>query len=117
MDSKAKDKYIVSWNYRQLLQKYDLDDYGLWHVKGEDPNCDLHGPHYQPSLGYFEGRLGDIIDMAVEMERFWQWGAGGDFELIKISKPDEVWERTKLEKQKRDLLEQIADIDRQLSEL
>lgn len=36
----------------------DLDKYGVYHIKGEDPNC--------ADLGYLEGPLWAVINEAVE---------------------------------------------------
>lgn len=62
--------------------KYPLSTYGVWHVRGEDPNCDMGGAHHQPSLGYFEGTLEQVLRHAVMLPGFWQWGGGGDATLV-----------------------------------
>jgi len=77
-------RYLTTYSGKQLIPQ--LKKVGTWHVKGEDPNCDFGGPHYQPSLGYYEGKLEDVIRMAVELPKFWQWGGGGSIELISVSK-------------------------------
>ncbi len=76
------EQYInVSYSGRQLANQ--LDEYGTWQVYGEDPNPDFGGSHHQPFIGYFEGRLRDIVQYVTEMEpRFWSWGAGGDFKKV-----------------------------------
>lgn len=78
-------------NYERYLDTYAgkhldhrLDKFGTWKVLGEDPNCDFGGPHHEPYLATIEGRLGDVIRRAVDMNRFWTWGAGGRFVLIKV---------------------------------
>jgi hypothetical protein len=53
-------------------------EYGVWQVKGEDPNCDYGGHHHQPSLGYFEGTFLDVCEHALTLSNFFTWGAGGD---------------------------------------
>ena len=63
--------------------KHSPDDYGVWQVKGEDPNCDMGGFHSQPSLGYFEGTFKDVCEHALTLHEFFQWGGGGD--VIKAS--------------------------------
>lgn len=67
-----------------LLKKHKLDEVGTWEVRGEDSNCDIGGSHHQPLLGYFEGKLEDVIKHAVHLSGFWQWGGGGD--IIKLEK-------------------------------
>jgi hypothetical protein len=91
-----------------------LNEYGVWRVTGGDPNCDLGGNHYSPFLGNFEGVLRDVIEHAVTLPKFWTWGAGGDFELIKVVKIDK---NTNLLRQKKvDLQKQLAEIEKKLNE-
>lgn len=76
--SKNYKKYTEStYSGKRLLEQHALDEQGLWHIHGEDPNCDFGGSHHQPDLGIVEGRLGDVIAYAVELPNFWNWGAGG----------------------------------------
>jgi len=71
-------KYIQNlYSGRELLKKHNLTEYGTWHIKGEDPNCDWGGSHHEPDLGYFTGTLEDCIKYAIELPNFWTWGAGG----------------------------------------
>jgi hypothetical protein len=108
----------VSYAGRQLLQKHSLDEVGIWKIKGEDPNCDLGGHHYQPELGIVEGTLRDVIMYGVSLPSFWQWGAGGDFELVGRSIPqidaNSVAVRQELEAEEARLAEQLAEVRRQL---
>jgi hypothetical protein len=80
-------KYLDTYSGRRLLEKYTLEQEGIWEIRGEDPNCDLGGAHHQPKLGIVQGRLQDIIMFGANLDRFWQWGAGGDFEFIGESIP------------------------------
>lgn len=64
------------------MEQHKLDEYGVWEVLGEDPNCDLCGSHHQPLLGYFEGKLEDVIINAVNINGFWQWGGGGNINKV-----------------------------------
>ena len=75
----AVERYLKTYAGQKLASRYSMDQEGVWRVLGEDPNCDLGGYHYQPDLGTFEGKLGDIIAYAVTLPGFWQWGSGGDF--------------------------------------
>ncbi len=112
------DDYLKTYAGRTLLEKHSLDQVGTWQVRGEDPNCDMGGAHYMPELGVYEGRLRDIIEMAVELPRFWQWGAGGSFELISIKKVDA--DTAKRQRQLREELKALdarrAEINRELGE-
>jgi len=78
----AYDRYMQTYSGKQLLEKYPLSQEGTWQIRGEDPNCDLGGHHYQPDLGLVQGKLQDIIEYAVDLNGFWQWGSGGDIKLI-----------------------------------
>lgn len=66
--------------------KHPINMKGTWLVKGEDPNCDLRGHHYQPNLGYYEGTLEQVMRKAVMLPGFWSWGSGGDIELVSATK-------------------------------
>ena len=80
--NRAVDKFLDSYNGRELLKKYNLEDYGLWTVRGEDPNCDLGGTHHMPLVGHYEGVLEDVIKEAVQEYNFWTWGGGGDIKPL-----------------------------------
>lgn len=80
------DDFMKTYYGRKLLEEHTLNDYSVWRVSGEDPNCDISGPHHNPYLGTYEGRLGDVIAIAVELPDFWTWGGGGKIEKIKIKK-------------------------------
>ena len=69
------DKYLHTYNGKNL--KYGMEEEGLWQVFGEDPNCDLGGPHHEPELGFFSGKFKDVLAMAVSLPAFWSWGGGG----------------------------------------
>lgn len=113
------DKFFHSYNGKELLKKYTLSDIGVWCVKGEDPNCDLGGPHYQPILGYFTGSLASVIDEAVELPGFWQWGYGGDISAVEIkqSNPDTSKRRKELQYQITELNKKLSDAKSQLEKL
>ena len=117
MKDKFKQYTEVSYSGRKLLEEYSLDTVGTWQVRGEDANCDMGGSHYMPVLGVFDGRLEDVIRYAVELPSFWQWGGGGDFQLISV-KPitaASVNNRNKLLNEKKELEARIAKIEKELS--
>lgn len=69
-------------NLEELLKpkygdSYLPGEYGVWQVKGEDPNCDMGGHHHEPSLGYFEGTFKDVCEHALTLNGFFSWGGGG----------------------------------------
>ena len=106
------DKYLKTYSGIELLKKWNLDQVGVWHVRGEDPNCDMGGSHYQPSIGYFEGALGEILEFGIDLPGFWQWGAGGKFEHINVQKVDskEFKRQQTLREEKRKLEQRLAEI-------
>lgn len=94
-DEKTNEKvkqYLGRNSGQELLKKHSLDEEGTWEVRGEDPNCDFGGYHHMPSLGFYKGKLEDVIKVAVNLPRFWQWGAGGD---IKKKEDDMIVDLTK----------------------
>lgn len=70
-------RFSKTYSGGELLSKYSLDEEGTWEVRGEDPNCDFGGYHHEPFLGYYKGKLRDVIELAVELPGFWSWGSGG----------------------------------------
>ena len=78
MKNDSYTRYIESHNGKKLLREHKLDEYGRWDIYGEDSNCDFGGSHHVPFLVTLEGKLEDVIRYAVQMERFWIWGGGGD---------------------------------------
>lgn len=94
-------------------------EFGIWVVKGEDPNCDMQGIHIKPILGYFEGCLQNVIDMAVILPRFFSWGAGGSVEAITIQSCTSVTvkERVKLIQRQAELEQEKTNIDQELKRL
>lgn len=76
----------TSYRGKELLRKHKLDEFGIWRIRGEDPNCDLGGAHYQPELGVVEGKLKDVIKYAVKLSDFYTWGSGGDITKVEIKR-------------------------------
>lgn len=105
------EKYLSTWSGKQLLEDHRLTDTGIWKILGEDPNCDMHGPHHQPDLGIVQGVLEDVIMHGANLPNFWEWGAGGNFVFIGQGIPkidtDTIAKRQELE-------EKIASLDAQL---
>lgn len=67
-------KLLGHYSYSRDL---DINEYGVWQIFSEDPNCDYGGPHYTPSLGYAEGTFLDVLAYASTLPNFYSWGAGG----------------------------------------
>ena len=113
-------RFIKTSSYSLLLKKYRLEEAGIWQIFGEDPNCDFGGCHSHPSLGFVEGTLEDVIEYAVDLPGFWQWGAGGDIEkLDKVTKIDNkiVQRRKQLIERRAEYQEMLKTIDVELGKL
>jgi hypothetical protein len=110
--------YIKTYSGRELLKKHSLDETGIWKIRGEDPNCELGGYHHRPDLGIVSGTLRDVIMYGVNLDKFWQWGAGGNFELIGREIPvidaNSLEVRRQLQEEASKLEERLAEIKRQL---
>lgn len=113
-------RFTKTYSYRDLIKNHTLEEEGIWQIFGEDPNCDMGGPHIQPSLGFVEGKLSDVIEYAVELPNFWQWGSGGDIKKIDgIKKVDsKTAERRKFLLEKRAEYQKMIDVyDAELEKL
>jgi hypothetical protein len=71
-----------SFSGKQLLEKHNLNTVGIWRVIGEGEPDYNAGPG--PVLGYYNGRLYDVIHTAVMLPRFFNWGSGGSIERIEV---------------------------------
>ena len=45
--TQKKQDFLNRYSGKKLLDKHSLDEYGIWEVRGESPNCDFSGSHYQ----------------------------------------------------------------------
>ena len=120
MKQSKYDQFLQTYSGQQLLKQYSLNEVGVWKVQGEDPNCDLHGPHHQPELGMFEGKLDDIVHHAVELSNFWEWGGGGS--ITRVGKPVKIDSLTNerrilLKDQKEKLEAALKEVNAQLKGL
>lgn len=112
------DRYMSTYAGKHL--GYPLSEVSVWLVHGEDPNCEMHGSHISPKLGYFEGKLEDVIRYAVELPNFWQWGGGGSFEkaipptVTKIS-PTSLKERQEMLAKKAALEAEVAELQKKIA--
>jgi hypothetical protein len=112
----ALERYSKTYSGRELLRKYPLTKTGHWRIRGEDPNCDFGGHHYQPELGVVEGTLADVIDYAVSLKNFWTWGGGGDISLVEVKKIDPVYNQrqAELRQEAKDLEARLKAINAEL---
>ena len=64
-------------------------------------------------MGTVQGKLRDVIEYAVELKGFWQWGGGGDFIEVKVQTIADMAKKADLMKEKAELEARIAEIDKQ----
>lgn len=82
---RLREQYEKTYNYANLIKKYNLNEIGIWGVEGEDPNCDLGGSHFPPVLGTFTGKLEDVLNHVIALPGFWSWGGGGTIKKITVT--------------------------------
>lgn len=101
----------------RLLKEYPEDQYGVWEIRGEDANADLAGSHHMPTLGYFEGKYGEIVEYALELNRFFTWGGGGDIRPIKTMKIDEdsAWQLRKAKAELKRIEKEKEEIEKRIT--
>lgn len=75
-------KYQGNYSHEKLLESHNLDEFGVWEVRGEDSNPDFGGHHLTPYIGTVEGKLKNVIEWAVQQQRFFAWGSGGEIRKI-----------------------------------
>lgn len=68
----------------RLAKEFPGDQYGTWHITGEDPNADLGGHHHNPHLGYVKGRYDEVREKALTLSGFFTWGHGGYIKPVDI---------------------------------
>lgn len=83
---KQVQQFLSSYSGKRLLEHSKLSDYGIWEVRGEDPNCDFAGSHHNPYIGTKEGTLKDVLYWAVDQSLFWTWGGGGEIKRVSVEK-------------------------------
>lgn len=100
----------------RLLQIYPADVDGTWQIYGEDPNCDLGGPHHEPLLGIVTGKYGDIVEHALQLGGFFNWGYGGRIvrtNIVPVTQQT-IQARNKLRAEREALQERLAEVEREL---
>ena len=86
---KAAQWISTTYSGKKLLKKYNLNEEGVWIIRGEDLNCGMNGSHdSHPFIGKVSGKLSKVVDYAVQQKDFFIWGGGGfieksDYETVK----------------------------------
>lgn len=114
------EKYKETYSYKDLIKKYPLSENGIWAIYGEDSNCDMGGSHSMPLLEHTQGKLDDVVQYAVELPGFWQWGWGGRIDKLpvpKLIKPDAVKKRKEITEKLSAAEEEVTRLRKELKEL
>jgi hypothetical protein len=104
----------------KLLRDHSVDDYGIWNIFGEDPNCDFGGSHHTPFIETVEGRYEHVVEYALSLPNFFTWGGGGHIEQqekhgnIKVIGKMRAEEILELRKKRGELQKEIETIDQML---
>lgn len=62
---------------RRLFEQHSPSATGTWRILGEDPNCDFGGHHHEPELETVTGTYRNVVEYALTLPGFFQWGGGG----------------------------------------
>jgi len=103
-----------------LLKSYSSREYGTWEILGEDPNCDFSGPHSQPRLMIVTGTYHNVIEYALSLKGFIQWGTGGSInKIIARLDVDHLYsaEAAELKNKKAKLEKELAEISSKLEKI
>lgn len=107
----------------RLLQGRNPNEQGVWKIYGEDPNCDLGGPHHEPLLETVSGTYRNVVEYALTLPRFYSWGGGGRIERhnppTNIRNVDQMMNPRvlKLEEERRKIQDRLKEIEREISTL
>lgn len=131
MDYETNVKKIISNTIKSFYnenQSIGTNTYGIWDIRGEDPNCDFGGSHSEPHLGYAEGTLNDVAAFASTLKEISTWGSFGHLRLIsniieiedgyynKVISGEIEKKREELRQKKKNLEEALAEINSELGE-
>ena len=64
------EKYLGTYNGKQLLKSYSLEEDGYWLVMSEPQNVDYSGCHHGSIIGIVEGNLENVIKWAIMQHNF-----------------------------------------------
>lgn len=105
----------------RLLRDHSPNEFGTWKIKGEDPNCDFGGHHHEPELETVTGTYANVVEYALTLSGFFQWGGGGRIEKVSATKNiDNVINNPrikKLEEERKQLEDRLNTIDDELERL
>ena len=104
---------------KRLLEAHPANTFGTWRILGEDPNCDLGGSHHEPELETVTGSYGNVVDYAITLRGFFQWGSGGRIVQVPnhYKNIDNIVNNPKvkeLEKERETLQARLKDIEKEL---
>lgn len=79
-----RQKFLNSYDGRKLIKNHALNDFGIWQIHGESPNPDFSGSHHMPLLVTVQGSLDAVIDYAIDLDKFFAYGSGGQITKVVV---------------------------------
>jgi hypothetical protein len=106
----------------RLLKDHSPSEFGTWRILGEDPNCDLGGAHHEPELETVTGTYANVVEYAMTLGSFFQWGAGGRIKKVSTHHKniDKVFNNPRikqLEKERAEMQARLKVIEQELQVL
>jgi len=101
---------------QQLKAQHPNNPFGFWEIRGEDSNCDFGGYHHEPLLTRVESDYFDAVELALSLDGFFSWGAGGSIKQVEFAKlPRGSMARIEaLRAKRRTLVDDLEQIDEEL---
>lgn len=111
-----KDKEITDRTRKRLMEKHTANEFGFWEICGEDSNCDFGGYHHEPLLTRIEGTYSDAVELALSLDGFFSWGAGGSIHKVEFNKlsPGSLARYHALVEKRNQLEEELDKIEAEL---
>lgn len=80
-----RQKFLNSYDGRKLIKNHALNEFGIWQIYGESSNADYYsGSHHMPLLVTVQGSLDAVIDYAIDLDKFFTYGSGGQITKVVV---------------------------------
>lgn len=114
--SKPEQTMDLGTHRRRLQAQHPDNPFGLWEIRGEDPNCDFGGHHHEPLLTRIEGNYFDAVELALSLTGFFSWGGGGSIKKVEFARlpPGSMARIEALREKRRALTDDLKKVDEEL---